>query len=132
MTFLLDTNICIYIIKKRPGHIFKKFKAVENKDLSISIVTFAELQHGVERSSSKSFNQKILDDFISHLFVFAWDKPAAIQYGKLRNDLYLKGTPIGSMDLMIASHVLSLNAVLVTNNLREFKRVKNLECENWV
>ncbi len=130
--FMLDTNICIYIIKKRPESILKKFKKYRNQNVYISVITLAELQYGVERSSSKKFNQKIINDFISHLFVVPWDKESAVQYGKLRNTLNEKGTPVGNMDLMIASHALSLDFNLVTNNVKEFKRVPNLKYENWV
>jgi tRNA(fMet)-specific endonuclease VapC len=129
---MLDTNICIYIIKKRPESILKKFKKYKNQNVYISVITLAELQYGVERSSSKKFNQKIINDFISHLFVVPWDKESAVQYGKLRNTLNEKGTPVGNMDLMIASHALSLDFNLVTNNVKEFKRVPNLKYENWV
>ncbi len=101
-------------------------------NIYMSVITLAELQYGVERSSSKKFNQKIIDDFVSHLFVVPWDNKSAIQYGKLRNSLNEKGTPIGNMDLMIASHALSQNFTLVTNNVKEFKRVPNLKYENWV
>lgn len=130
--FMLDTNICIYIIKKRPESILKKFKKHRNQNIYISVITLAELQYGVERSSSKKFNQKIINDFISHLFVVPWDKESAVQYGKLRNTLNEKGTPVGNMDLMIASHALSQDFTLVTNNVKEFKRVPNLKYENWV
>ncbi|MGR3301180.1 MAG: type II toxin-antitoxin system tRNA(fMet)-specific endonuclease VapC [Candidatus Scalindua sp.] len=129
---MLDTNICIYIIKKRPESILKRFKKYRNQNVYISVITLAELQYGVERSSSKKFNQKIINDFISHLFVVPWDKESAVQYGKLRNALNEKGTPVGNMDLMIASHALSQDITLVTNNVKEFKRVPNLKYENWV
>lgn len=130
--FMLDTNICIYIIKKRPESILKRFKKYRNQNVYISVITWAELQYGVERSSSKKFNQKIINDFISHLFVVPWDKESAVQYGKLRNALNEKGTPVGNMDLMIASHALSQDITLVTNNVKEFKRVPNLKYENWI
>ncbi len=130
--YMLDTDICIYIIKKRPESILKKFNKFRNQNIYMSVITLAELQYGVERSSSKKFNQKIIDDFVSHLFVVPWDNKSAIQYGKLRNSLNEKGTPIGNMDLMIASHALSQNFTLVTNNVKEFKRVPNLKYENWV
>ena len=130
--YMLDTNICIYIIKKRPESILTKFNKYQNQNIYISVITLAELQYGVERSSSKKFNQKIINDFISHLFVVPWDKESALQYGKLRNTLNKKGTPVGNMDLMIASHALSQDFTLITNNVKEFKRVPNLKYENWV
>jgi tRNA(fMet)-specific endonuclease VapC len=77
-------------------------------------------------------NQAIIKDFISHLTVLSWDMDAASQYGKIRSNLEKEGTPIGNMDLLIAAHALSQKCTLVSNNLREFKRVKDLKCENWV
>lgn len=130
--YMLDTNICIYIINKRPESILKKFNKLRNQNVCISVITFAELQYGVERSSSKKFNREIVDDFVSHLFIVLWDKNSAIQYGKLRNTLSTKGTPIGNMNLMIASHALSRVYTLVTNNVKEFARVPDLKYENWV
>lgn len=130
--YMLDTDICIYIIKKRPKEILDRFQAVDKSEIYISIITYAELQFGVERSSSKKLNQGILDEFISRLTVLFWDMEAARQYGKIRSYLEGKGTPIGNMDLMIAAHALSKSFTLVTNNLREFERVPNLEAENWL
>jgi len=130
--YMLDTNICIYLIKKRPPNLLEKFKSIRKNSLCISVVTYAELTYGVERSSSKKMNQKIVTDFISYLDVFPWDMDAADQYGKLRSGLEKKGTPIGNMDMLIASHALSNNCILVSNNLREFKRVPRLKYENWV
>jgi tRNA(fMet)-specific endonuclease VapC len=129
--YMLDTNICIYIIKKRPVSLLEKFNSIPMDNLCISVVTYAELEYGVERSSSKKMNQAIVEDFISHLTVAPWDMQAARQYGKIRASLEKKGTPIGNMDLLIAAHALSQNCTLVSNNLREFKRVNNLEYENW-
>ncbi|OQX20040.1 MAG: VapC toxin family PIN domain ribonuclease [Desulfobacteraceae bacterium IS3] len=130
--YMLDTNICIYIIKKRPISILERFSEIQEGQLSVSVVTLAELQYGVERSSSKKFNQQILNDFISRILVLYWDEGAANHYGKIRVYLEKKGTPIGNMDLMIASHALSRRCTLISNNLREFMRVPNLKTENWV
>ena len=130
--YMLDTNICIYIIKKRPISLLEKFNSIPMKNLCISVVTYAELQYGVERSSSKKMNQDIINDFVSHLVVLSWDMEAAREYGKIRSSLERKGTPIGNMDLLIAAHALSQKCTIVSNNLREFKRVKNLKYENWV
>lgn len=130
--YMLDTNICIYVIKKRPISLLEKFNSVPKNSLCISVVTYAELQYGVERSSSKKMNQAIIKDFISHLTVLSWDMNAASQYGKIRSNLEKEGTPIGNMDLLIAAHALSQQCTLVSNNLREFKRVEGLICENWV
>ena len=130
--YMLDTNICIYLIKKRPLGLLEKFKSIRKNSLCISVVTYAELTYGVERSSSKKMNQRIVSGFISHLDVLPWDMDAADHYGKLRSSLEKKGTPIGNMDMLIASHALSNNCTLVSNNLREFKRVPRLKYENWV
>jgi tRNA(fMet)-specific endonuclease VapC len=130
--YMLDTNICIYIIKKRPIGLLEKFNSIPKNSLCISVVTYAELQYGVERSSSKKMNQKIIQDFISRLIVLSWDMDAAGKYGKIRSNLEKKGTPIGNMDLMIAAHALSQKCTIVSNNLREFKRVEGLKYENWV
>jgi tRNA(fMet)-specific endonuclease VapC len=130
--YMLDTNICIYIIKKRPDSLFKRLEKIKTGQISISVVTLAELLYGVERSSSRKLNQRIVDEFTSHLTVKPWDILAARQYGKIRKLLEKKGTPIGNMDLMIAAHALSTEHILVSNNLREFKRVPKLKCENWV
>ena len=129
--YMLDTNICIYIIKERPLSLLEKFHAVKKNSLCISVITYAELQYGVERSSSKKKNQFILTDFVSLLTVLSWDMDAARHYGKIRSDLKKKGTPIGNMDLLIAAHALSQKCTLVSNNLREFRRIKDLRQENW-
>jgi tRNA(fMet)-specific endonuclease VapC len=130
--YMLDTNMCIYIIKKRPISLMEKFNSIPENNICISVVTYAELQYGVEKSSSKKMNQDIVDDFISHLTVLSWDMEAAHRYGKIRSTLEEKGTPIGNMDLLIAAHALSQKCTLVSNNLREFSRIKDLKSENWL
>lgn len=129
---MLDTNICIYIIKKRPPTILQHFQTISSDQLCISVVTLAELQYGVDKSSAQEKNQIVVDDFVSRLLLLDWDQKAVKQYGKIRSYLELKGTPIGLMDLMIASHCLSLNYTLITNNMKEFSRIPNLNLENWV
>jgi tRNA(fMet)-specific endonuclease VapC len=88
--------------------------------------------YGVERSSSKRINRPIVDDFVQHLDVIAWDEAAAEQYGKIRADLEARGEPIGAMDMMIAAHAKSIKAVLITNNQKHLARIKRLMVENWV
>ena len=129
--YILDTNICIYIIRQRPMAVLEKFEEIPAEELDISVVTYAELQYGVDKSSSKQFNQNILDQFVNRLNILSWDRSAAREYGLIRSDLESKGTPIGPLDLLIAAHALSLDAALVTNNLREFQRVDELRLENW-
>ncbi len=91
--YMLDTDICIYIIKKRPANLLEKFNAIPPNDLCISTITYAELQYGVERSSSKKMNQRILSDFVSHLEVQPWNVEAARQYGKIRTSLEKRASP---------------------------------------
>ena len=130
--YMLDTNICIYVIKERPRAALEKFNEASNAGICISIVTYAELQYGVERSSSRKLNQRIINDFTSRLSILDWDAPAAKSYAKIRTQLEKKGTPIGNMDMLIAAHAQSRDMSLVTNNIKEFKRVRNLNCVNWV
>lgn len=130
--YMLDTNICSYVIKQRPPKVLAKFETIQPEQLVISVITLAELQYGVAKSSKPAFNQNILDEFVSYLDVLPWDIQTVKIYGEIRTDLEKKGTPIGAMDLMIAAHCLSLDCILVTNNLREFQRVPNLKVENWV
>ena len=129
---MLDTNICIYILKRRPIEVLSKFKSTS--DISISTVVYGELCYGVTRSPKErqqSRKEELLR-FVSLLQVVDWTSEAAEEYALIRSDLQAKGTPIGNMDLLIAAHAKSRNAVLVTNNLKEFNRVSGLTCENWV
>jgi tRNA(fMet)-specific endonuclease VapC len=132
LNYLLDTNICIYLIKKRPPQVIAKFKKLQLEDVAISSVTLAELEYGVKKSQAKEKNQQALEEFISPLIVLPFDKQAASYYGDLRASLERMGTPIGSLDFMIAAHALSLGITLVTNNTKEFVRVSGLNIENWV
>lgn len=129
---ILDTNICIYVIKRRPMSVLTRFETMPNGELGISVVTFAELQFGVEKSAAKQRNQNVLDEFVDRLEVIDWDRAAAKEYGILRAKLQKQGTMIGQLDLQIAAHAKSRGDVLVTNNLREFNRVPDLKLENWV
>lgn len=132
MEFLLDTNICIYIIKKRSESVFNKFRKYQPGNIGISSITLAELEYGIQKSSHPEKNKNALHSFILPLEVVGFDYSAAIEYGKIRSDLEKKGTPIGSMDLLIAAHALSLGVPLVTNNVKEFDRVEHLQVLNWV
>lgn len=129
--YMLDTNICIYILKKRNLSLQRKLAEIRSGQIGISVITYAELRYGVERSSSKRLNQRVLDSFLSHLTILAWDSDAADQYAKTRAYLEAKGTLIGNMDLLIAAHSLSRKDILITHNLREFARVPNLRYEDW-
>lgn len=132
MKYLLDTDICSYIIKQRPMSVLERFEAVSVEQIGISVVTLAELIYGVERSSSIKVNLPIVKDFVGRLLVLSWDSQAAEHYGKLRAVLERQGTPIGNMDLMIAAQALSQNLIVVTNNVQHFERVPQLRVENWV
>lgn len=129
---MLDTNICIYIIKKRPPTVLECFNQISSQEICISIITLTELQYGVDKSAFKQLNQSIIDNFVSRLQVLSWDRLAVKYYGQIRANLDKKGTPMGLMDFMIASHCLSLNYTLITNNIKEFKRISELKIENWV
>jgi len=129
---LLDTNICIYIIKQHPLAVIERFKEFAIGDVGISIVTLAELEYGVSKSRDVKRNRHALEQFIAPLVVARFDQEAAVIYGTIRAYLEQKGQPIGSMDLLIAAHARSLDVRLVTKNVNEFKRVPELRIENWV
>jgi len=131
MKYLLDTNICIYIIKKKPETVLKKVQSLATSDLCVSSITVAELKYGVEKSQQVARNQQALEMFLLPLVIMPFDKDAAISYGKIRAKLEAKGQPIGSLDTLIAAHALSLGYTVVTNNTREFDRVPGLQVENW-
>ena len=129
--YLLDTNIVIYVIKKRPLEVLKTFNKNSGR-MAISSITLAELFHGAEKSSRCAENLAVIDDFISRLEVLPYTPKAAQHYGSIRASLERKGDPIGVNDLHIAAHARSEGLVLVTNNLKEFERVPALETENWI
>jgi tRNA(fMet)-specific endonuclease VapC len=130
--YMLDTNICIYVLRNRSKRLRHKFKVT--KDLCISSVTFAELCFGIENSTPSFRNERWeqLDTFTSLVQIEALDWSVGRFYGRLRSLLNRQGKPIGNNDLFIASHAQSMGAVLVTNNVREFSRVPDLTIENWV
>ncbi len=129
--YMLDTDMCSYIIKERPESVRQRFQKLAMEQLYVSVVTYAELIYGVERSSSKRVNRPIVEDFVRHLDVMDWDTGAADQYGMIRTELEVAGTPIGAMDMMIAAHAKSIKAVLVTNNQKHFTKIKGLKIDNW-
>lgn len=132
MKYVLDTNICIYIIKKKPKKVFDIIKKMNSEDLFISSITYAELTFRVEKSDFAERNRVALALFLSNINILDFDKGAAEKYGKIRADLEKDGLLIGERDMLIAANTLSLGYTLVTNNEREFKRVKGLKVENWV
>lgn len=131
LKYMLDTNIAIYVIKRRPPEALATFNQHAGQ-LCISSITLAELMHGVEKSAKPDHNLRQVEDFTSRLTVLEYGNKAAAHYGDIRAVLERKGTPIGVNDLHIAGHARSEGLTLVTNNLKEFERVEALRLENWV
>lgn len=130
--YMLDTDTSSYLIKKRPDSVRRRLAQIAPEQVCISMMTYAELLYGVERSSSQQVNHEIVLNFARHLSVKVWDEAAAEAYAKLRANLEKRGQLIGGMDMQITAHALSLQATLVTNNMRHFERVPDLVLENWV
>lgn len=130
MIYMLDTNICIYVINSRPAIVLERFRLERLGNIGISSVTAAELAFGVAKSGSAR-NRLALEMFLSALEILPFDESAIWHYGDLRTDLERRGQPIGTLDTMIAAHALATNTILVTNNTREFERVPGLRLENW-
>ncbi|MDP4076717.1 type II toxin-antitoxin system VapC family toxin [Acidovorax sp. A1169] len=128
---LLDTNICIYIINARPPAVLERFRQYRLGDIGMCSVVAAELAYGVAKSGSTR-NRQALEMFLAPLTILPFDDAALWAYGDLRADLERRGTPIGSLDTMIAAHAVSQQALLVTNNSREFSKVPGLHLDNWV
>ncbi len=131
MKYLLDTNICIYLIKRRPERVLHELAKQTVGEVGISTITAAELWHGVARSQSFERSRAALEQFLLPLVIADFDSAAAIVYGQVRADLEKQGKPIGPFDTLIAAHALSLDATLVTNTEREFRRVPGLIVANW-
>jgi tRNA(fMet)-specific endonuclease VapC len=131
MEFMLDTNICIYIIKRSPPKVLRRFRRSSISQIGISSITLSELFYGVSKSSRPEQNLMALTQFVAPLEISPYDDEAAQCYGSLRAHLEKKGTPMGSLDMLIAAHALSIPCTLVTNNEKEFRRVPDLKIENW-
>ena len=132
MTYLLDTNICIYLINRQPASVIERIRSVEIEEIGISSITVAELEYGIAKSSQPEENWLALLEFLSPFHLVDFGTVAARHYGRLRLELERKGKVIGPMDMLIAAHALAEEAVLVTNNQKEFKRIPELRLENWV
>jgi tRNA(fMet)-specific endonuclease VapC len=132
MRYMLDTNICSYILKSRPLSVKARFDQVRSSSLAISTVVLAELYYGAARHPKGNAIRKEIGDFISRLDVIPWDEKAADHYGIVRAALEKNGTPIGAMDMMIAAHARSQRATLVSNDTRHFEKVPGLIIANWV
>ena len=131
LKYLLDTNIAIYVIKRRPPEVLEQFNQ-HAEQLSLSVISQAELIHGAEKSAKPEQNFRAIEEFCTRLTVLDYGAKAAAHYGEIRANLERIGTPIGVNDLHIAGHARSEGLTLVTNNLKEFDRVEGLRMENWV
>jgi tRNA(fMet)-specific endonuclease VapC len=129
---MLDTNICIYIIKNHPVLVLNTLKKKSISDICISSITLAELEYGVQKSERKEQNTLALTEFLAPIDIIPYDENAAFEFGKIRAFLEKKSTLIGEYDTLITAHCLSLDLILATNNLKEFQRVPELKVENWV
>ncbi|MCY0895042.1 MAG: type II toxin-antitoxin system VapC family toxin [Alicyclobacillaceae bacterium] len=131
MLYMLDTNICIYLIKRRSNELFKRMRVFRTGEIVVSVVTVAELQYGVSKSEHKERNQAALEAFLLPLEIANFSLDETVVYGNVRAELERRGQTIGPLNTMIAAHALSLDVPLVTNNTREFERVKGLRVEDW-
>lgn len=132
MLYMLDTDICSYIIKNKPAAAADKFAKVDSNDLSISAVTYFELLYGARKVSTSRINEGVIENFVSNFQVMDWDRDAANFASAIKLNLIKKGMRIEDGDILIAGHAMSLGATLVTNNRRDFSRIKGLKIENWV
>lgn len=131
MKYLLDTNICIYVIKKKPPRVLAHFTQQAVGEIGVSSITVGELSYGVERSRDVGKNRNALEQFLLPLTVLPFDQAAALEYGKVRASLAGRGRPIGSLDTLIGAQALAADLTLVTNNARELRRIPGLVVENW-
>jgi tRNA(fMet)-specific endonuclease VapC len=131
MRFLLDTNICIYVQRKRPPEVLARFSKLKAGEAAISVITWGELLYGAEKSTQRTRALEVLHEFVSLIPVLPMHEDAGAHYGAIRAALEAKGQPIGGNDLWIAAHARSAGLTVVTNNEREFKRVPQLKVQNW-
>jgi tRNA(fMet)-specific endonuclease VapC len=129
--YMLDTNICIYVIKNRPAGLRERFNELAG-ELCISSITLSELQYGAEKSARRSLNLDGIARFTARLDILPFAAAAAVHYCQLRAELERAGRPVGPLDTLIGAHARSEGLILVTNNLREFARMPGLRVENWV
>ena len=129
---MLDTNICIYIIKTKPKSVIEKFQEYDIGDISLSSITVSELYYGAYKSEYKEKNLLALEHFLQPFNLVEYDLKASIEYGEIRATLEKQGNVIGGLDMQIAAHARSLDMTLVTNNTKEFIRVDNLVIDNWI
>ena len=132
MKYLLDTDTCIYIIRQKPPAVIEKFRHLPPLNIGVSSITVAELEYGIAKSRYSKKNRQALEHFLLPLIILTFEAEDARTYGATRQDLQSRGKPIGAMDLLITAQALRQNLILVSNNTREFSRIKNLRLENWV
>lgn len=132
MPYILDTNTCIYFLNRSSERIISKMKGLSPSDIKLSTITVAELFFGAEKSRARKQNWAIVENFISNFELLPFDGTCCRNYAKIRTSLEKSGSPIGPMDLLIASITLAHSLILVTNNVKEFRRVKGLSVENWI
>lgn len=131
LRYLLDTNICIYIRRKRPDEVLRRFRRLRLGEAALSVITYGELLYGAAKSAHRSAAMERLAELTQYLPALPLPEIAADTYGEIRSDLETKGTMIGNNDLWIAAHALSSGLILVTNNEKEFRRVRGLKVQNW-
>ena len=129
--FMLDTDICSYIMREKPIQVLERFDSYEMEQFCISVVSYAEFIYGVQKSSNPKKHQRLVENFILHVDIIPWDCAAAEHYGQIRKELESLGQTVGNMDMMIASHARSQGMTIVTNNERHFGRITGLRIENW-
>ena len=132
MIYLLDTNTCIYFLNSSSEKIISQFKRFSPSEINLPSITVAELFYGAEKSKAKKKNWAIVENFVSTFEIVPFDEKSCEIYARIRASLEKSGVPIGPMDLLIASISLANNSILVTNNIKEFKRIKGMKLENWV
>ncbi|MDX9898226.1 MAG: type II toxin-antitoxin system VapC family toxin [Spirochaetia bacterium] len=130
--YLLDTNICIYIINQHPRHVVNHVKTLQPHQIKLSAISMAELEYGVSRSKNREMNRSALIHFASAFDIITFNDDDAEVFGLIRAGLEKRGRTIGPYDLQIAAQAISRNLILVTNNTKEFERVENLKLENWI
>ncbi len=132
MRYMLDTNICITLIKQKPPQVIQRLQSLRLSEVCLSSISLADLEYGVENSQRPDQNRWALTEFLAPLDILPFDDGAAKSYGVVRHHLKISGKMIGAMDMLIAAHAIALGATLVTNNIKEFKQVKILSVQNWV
>jgi tRNA(fMet)-specific endonuclease VapC len=131
MNYLLDSNICVLLIRQKSPQVLTQLTSHPITDIGISAITVAELHHGVQKSSRPAQNQQALDQFLLPLTIIPFDENDAVAYGQIRTNLEAQGLPIGALDTLIAAQAVQYNLILVTNNVREFARIPGLAIEDW-